>query len=133
MIRRFLLLWIVFAVLTAAVPAEAAYWEKIAVSKAGSFYIDTESIADGPDGSKEVRQRLVYDQPDCASAYAQGLKKCIVESVYHDRYFSNKTFCSLGGEAHFADGTSRTYSYVGKVRTISPGSVADIIWNHLFR
>ena len=127
--KSFLL--ITLAVLSVSMPTEAKdeKWERIAATNEEVIYIDTASIKEGPGGSREAWFQHEYNSPNCTSVENQ----CINEITEHRRLFSDKTACSLFVFISFTDATFSTHNLSCKIEKITSGSVAETIWNRVYR
>lgn len=132
--RRWCLPFLIFlTVVFFAGTAEALKWVNIGKGEGVSLHAESDSVTDGPEGSKEAWFMFEYNPPDCTSAYAKTRNKCVSSYTFLERHYSNKTFCIFGLVHYFADGTNTGFSSVScEIKTISPGTAGELKWKYLF-
>ena len=132
--KTILLLLITLAVLFGSVPAEAAKWKFVAVTATGqSTYIDTTSILGGPSESREAWSLVTYSPPECTMDYPKSLNKCFAKGLAYERYFNDKSTCTLQLTFYFSDGTNDgVSSFPCNPTKVVPGSVEELKWKQLY-
>ena len=131
---------ITIAAISATNPSEAAKWNWVAESQTEILYIDVESIAGSPDGPKDAWVKYVHKVPECADwpkliqkdniVYE---KKCKEKMVGYDRFFKNKSSCSLQINSYFTDGTHLDNPLSCSPAKIISGTVNESLWEYLYR
>lgn len=127
--RWSLLLLLALATVSAPSSMEAANWKVVGEGGAVTIYIDTASISGGQAGPREAWLKTEYGSPNCST----GLKnKCIANFLSYERYFSDKSFCTLEVLCHFSDGTDQRLSFSCRPVRLSPDSLGELVWKYLY-
>lgn len=133
--KQILVLAVIIMILNLSRPTEASTWVLIEKDQMSSFFINLESVVDGPDGSKEawVRQKTNV-QGYCFSQTDPNPDKCGIEGQTASRYFPDKTTCALDAVITHKDGTTKSYKNPRCIKyKILPDSTADKVWQYLFK
>ena len=129
--RWSLFLLITLVAISASTPTEAANWDGVVDAIQYIAYVDTESITEGVDGSKEAWVKYESKTPDCVSETAKLKNSCVVSLVRYHRYFKNKSSCTLQAVANYSDGKTLSLNYVCEPKRNVSGSVGELIWDYL--
>ena len=102
-------------------------------SSSAKLYIDNDSIMNGPEDSREVWMRMIYNTPECNPRYS-GPNKCIEEIWSYERYYRNRSFCTVEVTSMYTDKTMQKTNYVCKDtwNRIAPASVREVVWKTIF-
>ena len=125
-----LILLITFLIMSTAMSAEAAKWVWMAEDSSAAIYIDSDSIEDRPQGSKQFWTKYEFKTPNCT--VVQG--KCMESMESFTRFFSNQTYCVFRRDANFTDGTRGIGSdKLCQDSRIDRNSLLGAIWKYLYQ
>ena len=128
MTRMFFVVFVsLIIIIVAPITAEMANWSLIMESDTGRVQIDTSSIIDGPDSSKELWSKTMYSMPYCSQ------NKCTTHFIMYERYFKNRTWNVLEITSYYTDGTAKKV-FIPKrdpIR-IPPETYGEKVWKFLY-
>lgn len=119
-----IVLLISLAVLLVPTTVAAQNWILLDSTPVRNLYYDADSISDGPNGSKEVMTKFLFEQVQFHSGYNKYLREVSVL----ERYYSNQTRCALSEAFFYTDGTVRHQIPMCREKGRNVGR----LWNILF-
>ena len=131
-----LFLLIIVAIIFVSTPAEATNWVVAGESHEDNMqFVDVDSISGGPAGPIGAWIKFESSKPR-KDFYGKSIKY----TTSYNKYFKNKSYCSLKNANHYTDETTETINWETyfnlpcekMLQNITPGSMGELLWEFLF-